>query len=75
MDLSKLIQGRMAVVGRLSENAKVPSILASGALLLIRDKENIVLAQKVHKVFLSCTYSFFFVFMCGRRRFLILQKK
>ena len=24
-----------------------------------RDKENIVLAQKVHKVFLSCTYSFF----------------
>ena len=39
MDLSKLIQGRMAVVGRLSENAKVPSILASGALLLIRDKK------------------------------------
>ena len=27
-----------------------------------RDKENIVLAQKVHKVFLSCTYSFFFCF-------------
>ena len=44
MDLSKLIQGRMAVVGRLSENAKVPSILASGALLLIRDKENVVFA-------------------------------
>ena len=34
----------MAVVGRLSENAKVPSILASGALLLIRDKENVVFA-------------------------------
>lgn len=28
-----------------------------------RDKENIVLAQKVHKVFLSCTYSFF-LFLC-----------
>ena len=41
--MSKLIQGRMAVVGRLSENAKVPSILASGALLLIRDKKTLFL--------------------------------
>ena len=40
-----------------------------------RDKENIVLAQKVHKVFLSCTYFLLYSFcMCGRR-FLILQKK
>ena len=43
MDLSKLIQGRMAEVGRLSENANVPSILASGALLLIRDKKTLFL--------------------------------
>ena len=41
--MSKLIQGRMAEVGRLSENAKVPSILASGALLLIRDKKTLFL--------------------------------
>ena len=39
MDLSKLIHGRVAEVVRLSKNAKIPSILALGALLLIRDKK------------------------------------